>query len=495
MDDKSLSSTQPTAPTAAAPKSENPLLTVQNPFKPPTPQAAAPGAASSSVPPTPSQPPAGTPPGFIKGGGGLKKLIIGVVVVVIITILVVMFLPRASSQKVKLVWWGLWEDAQVMEPLIADFQRKNPNITIEYVKQDQNQYGQKLKTRIAAGTGPDIYRFHNTWYPMLSDILLPLSNDVITQEDFKKNYYPVMQTDLVHNGGIYGIPLGADTLALFVNTDLFEAAGASVPSKWEDFVKVAKQLTVKDENNKIQTAGAAFGTYANITHASDIISLLFIQQGVDLNKFEASEADATDALDFYTSFTNGEQNTWNGTLDDSLLFFSQGKLAMYFGYSWDIFAIQKLNKDLHFKTYPVPSLFNRNMTIASYWVEGVSAKSAHQKEAFMFMQYLAQKETAQKFYTEAAKTRAFGEPYARVDLADTLKDNELVYPFVQQLKTATSSYLVSDTHDGDGGINSASTLYLGNAINALVNDGTSPPTVLDTLTQGLAQTLLKYGIQ
>jgi multiple sugar transport system substrate-binding protein len=135
------------------------------------------------------------------------------------------------------------------------------------------------------------------------------------------------------------------------------------------------------------------------------------------------------------------------------------------------------------------------MTIASYWVEGVSAKSTHQREALLFMHYLAQKETAQKFYTEAAKTRAFGEPYARTDLADTLKENELVYPFVSQLKNATSSYLVSDTHDGEGGLNSASTIYLGNAINAMVIDGTSTSSVLDTLTQGLAQTLSKYGIQ
>ena len=194
------------------------------------------------------------------------------------TILVIVFLPRGQAEKVKIVWWGLWEDARVIEPIIADFERENPTIDVEYSKQDPKQYRERLATRINLGTGPDIFRFHNTWYPMLSDVLLPLPSDVITQEDFKKNYYPVMQTDLVHNGGIYGIPLGADTISLFVNTELLDAAGVDVPTTWEDFVIAAKKLTVKDETGTIKTAGTALGTYVNITHASDIVSLLFVQQ-------------------------------------------------------------------------------------------------------------------------------------------------------------------------------------------------------------------------
>lgn len=425
----------------------------------------------------------------------LVKILIGIVIVVLITTLVVIFLPRGGSQNVKLVWWGLWEDVNVVAPIIADFEREHPNIDVEYSKQDPKQYRERLATRINLGTGPDIFRFHNTWYPMLTDVLLPLPSDVITQEDFKKNYYPVMQTDLVHNGGIYGIPLGTDTLALFVNTELLEAAGVSTPTTWEDFVAAAKQLTVKDENGIIKTSGAALGTYGNVTHAADIVSVLFMQQGVDLQKISANPQDEIDALDFYTSFASGNTNTWDSTLDQSLLAFSQGKLAMYFGYSWDIFTIQRLNKDLAFTTHPMPMLFDRKTTVASYWVEGVSAKSGHQKEALQFMHYLSQKETAQKFYTTATKTRAFGELYARKDLADTLKKNTLIYPFVSQLENAKSSIFASDTSDGEGGLNTLSNSYLGNAINGIITDGSSSPSVVDTLNQGVAQALAKYGIQ
>jgi len=475
------------------PKDQQPV----EPAKPPISEFAKPAVKPiGSAAPIGIKPPANsTIPDADGPGGMIKKIIIGVVAVALIVVLVYFFWPRGNQKKVNLVWWGLWEDARVMQPIIADFEKENPTITVEYSKQDPKQYRERLTTRIQNNTGPDIFRYHNTWYPMFSDILVPLPSDVVTQAEFKKIFYPVIQKDLTHNGAIYGIPLGIDSLGLFVNTDLLASAGISSPANWDEFVKAAKTLTVKDETGKITTAGAAFGTYANVAHAPDIISLLFIQQGVDLGQMAVSSQDQSDVLDFYTSFARGDQTTWDNSLDSSLILFSQGRLAMYFGYSWDIFTIQRLNKDLKFKVLSVPSLFNRKMTIASYWVEGISAKSAHQKEALLFMKYLNRKETAQKFYTEAAKTRAFGELYARTDLADTLKSNELIYPFVSQLKDAQSSFFASDTFDGESGLNSMSNTYLGNAVNSITNDSSSASTAVETLDQGVAQIFSKYGIQ
>lgn len=437
------------------------------------------------------------PPFFgLVGGGMLKKILIGVGIFVIIIIIVLMLLPKGQPNKqVTLRWWGLWEENNAVQSLILDFKKTHPNITIEYIKNDPNQYKDRLLTRMQNGSGPDIFRYHNTWLPMLVDNLSPLSSDAITPDEFKKAYYPVMQRDLTKNGAIYGIPLDADSLVLFVNPALFEAAGVQVPSNWDDFVKVSKKLTVKDVGGKIKTAGAGLGTYDNITHAPDIISLLFIQQGVQMDKFTASTKSEADALQFYTSFANGQDSVWDGTLDSSLLEFSKGNLAMYFGYSWDVFAIQRLNKDLSFKLYPVPELYGKKTTIASYWVEGVSSKSPNQKEAMEFMHYLSQKETAQKFYTETAKVRAFGEPYARKDLRDSLHENPLVYPFVSQLDNASSSFFASDTHDGDTGINTMMNAYLQTTIGSMTKDASSADSVVDDLNKGVTQVLQKYGQQ
>jgi ABC-type glycerol-3-phosphate transport system substrate-binding protein len=162
---------------------------------------------------------------------------------------------------------------------------------------------------------------------------------------------------------------------------------------------------------------------------------------------------------------------------------------MYFGYSWDIFAIQAYNKDLHFEIHPVPYLpkggsMTKKQSIASYWVNGVSKKSKHQIEALLLIKYLAQKDVVQKIYSESSKTRLFGMPYARVDLADTLSDNSLIYPFVSQAQNATSSYFVSDTHDTS--YNEPLNDYLANAIRQ-AHSSVSVTSIVDTLLSGVSQ--------
>jgi ABC-type glycerol-3-phosphate transport system substrate-binding protein len=235
------------------------------------------------------------------------------------------------------------------------------------------------------------------------------------------------------------------------------------------------------------------GSYDNIEHAPDIVSLLFAQQGIDLNTITTSRDLESGALDFYASFAMGSQKVWDGDRENSLVAFSGGKLAIYFGYSWDVFTIQKLNKNLQFKIYPVPGNQNNKSTIASYWVEGASAKSPNQKEALEFMKYLAQKDTAQKFYTETAKVRAFGEPYARKDLRESLREEPLVYPFVSQLDEAKSSYFASDTYDGDTGINSMMNAAMQTAVNGILQ-GAAPASAAETLNNSVKQVFQKYAL-
>lgn len=425
----------------------------------------------------------------------LKFLLGFVLIAGLIATVILVVLPNITKipfgQSATLTYWGLWEDNSIMEGVISDFERENPSIKVEYSKQDPKQYRSRLLTRINSGTGPDIFRFHNTWYPMLSSVLLPIPEDVISKEEFARNYYPVMQKDLIKNGAIYAIPLEIDTLALFINNNLSGAVGLSTPATWNDFINNARAMTVKDENNRIKTAGAAIGTYENITHAPDILSLLFLQNGVDFNNIEGSSDRIQGALSFYTSFATDENNVWDNTLDSSILAFSKGNLGMFFGYSWDYFTIKQFNPNLSFQIVPVPQLPGQNTTLASYWAEGVSLKSTHQKEALLFIKFLAKKDTAAKLYQSQAKTRAFGEPYARVDLSDTLKANPDVYTFVFQAPSASSSIFVDSTFDE--GLNQEANTYLGNAVNEITDNTSSTQTAFETFAKGLTQVLQKYG--
>jgi multiple sugar transport system substrate-binding protein len=401
-------------------------------------------------------------------------------------------ISKNSSKQVTLTYWGLWEDSRNMQGLISDFEKDNLNIKIDYLKQDAKQYRGRLVTRIGNGTGPDIFRFHNSWLPMLSGGMLALPSDTISKDDFKKYFYPVTQQDLIRNGAIYGIPLEIDTLSLFVNTQLLQAVGIKQPpATWDDFIATAQKIRVRAADGKIKTAGAALGTYGNITHAPDIISLLFLQNGVNLSDLGSSASRAEDALNFYTKFSLDQNNVWDDTLDPSIVAFSKGSLGMYFGYSWDYYTIKQANPDLAFQIAPVPQLSsNQEVTLASYWAEGISAGTKHPKEALLFMKYLANKDTEEKFFTAVAKTRAFGEPYARVDLAQTLKTNDALSAIVSQAPSAKSSFMVDGTYDE--GLNQQSNTYLENAVNSILNGG-SAQTAVETLAQGISQVQQKYG--
>ena len=75
-------------------------------------------------------------------------------------------------------------------------------------------------------------------------------------------------------------------------------------------------------------------------------------------------------------------------------------------------------------------------------------------------------------------------------MAELLKSNEKVYPFVQQGPTAVSTMFSSDTYDG-AMVDQLNT-YMKDAINSIVNDGTSPQTAVGTLGTGVSQVLTKY---
>ncbi len=430
----------------------------------------------------------------------ILKLVIGMFVVLTIILSVLTFIvPRFTEKKVKdvtLTYWGLFEDESIVRPVLDQFQEENPHIKVEYKKQELPEYLDRLLVRSANGNGPDVFRFHNTWYPTLSGLLLPLPKETIEKSQFNDNYYDVTKGDLIKRGTIYGIPLHSDTLALFINTSLFQQMSSEtgseipIPNTWQEFIDSSVSLTKRDENGAISIAGAGIGTYDNVTHAPDIISLLFAQNGVDLANPSASQEKIADAMRFYTNFAAVENNVWDATQDSTKIAFSQGKLAMYFGYSWDLADFKKQNPNLQIKVVPVPQLISdEKINIASYWVEGISQKSKHPTESALLLKFLARSDIAEKLYVEQAKSRQIGEPYSYKSLAEKLKDTDS-FIFVDQSNTAESSIFVSDTFNAS--YNDKYNEHIRQATNSILN-GDSESSATEAMLKGFAQTTLEFS--
>ncbi len=430
-----------------------------------------------------------------------KKILIVIGIIFFVFILIFFFVwlfflrnnDEPSQREVTLTYQGVWEDISVLQPIFDDFQRENPNITIKYEKIDikiLGDYVDRLKTRTAEGNAPDIMRFHSSWLVQIQDILSPFPEDVVVDTGLEDDYFKVVGRDLKRNGAYYGIPLSIDTLALYVNTDLLNNVGGQPPTTWNDLESLSRELTTI-EGGGIVKSGIAMGTYDNIAHASDLIALLLLQNGANFDNLAGENIEsAVSALQFYTLFSSGRQTpVWSQTMENSKIAFAGGKLAMYFGYSWDMLEMEAF-KDLNFQIYPVPLLPGTNSTVASYWAEGVSNKTPYPEAAFKFIKFLGKNETLQKIYEGQIKSRGYGSPYPKKSLAESIKDNGKVYPFTVRADDAVSTFFSSDTYDS--GLNEEMNVYLGNAIRSIINDNTSHESAIETLSSGVNQVLLRY---
>jgi len=442
----------------------------------------------------------------IIGAAVLLALIIGLII-----FRVVSGKNKAATEVVNLNYWGLWEDQSVINTIISDFESKNPGIKVNYKRGQRTDYRTRLIAKLEKTNGGtedvDIFRFHNTWVPMMKDYLEPVPTETATAIGLDNDFLDVYKNDLKLNGKWVSVPIMYDGLALFYNKELLNKASLPVPDDWWELRESAIKLTQKDKDGKILVAGAALGlANANVDHWSDIVGLMMKQNNINLSKISSANMDENlgDVLKFYASFAKSATNVWNSSLPNSTQLFASGKLAFYFGPSWRVFDIQNLNKDLSYGITTVPQLPTLGLTStdssqltnnhwATYWTEGVNSKSKHKAEAWKFLQYLSSAEALEKMYTAESQLRSFGEIYPRKSMSEKLKNNEKVWPFLSVANSASSWYLASET--GDEGVNSDMQKYFTDAINGMSQTGSSEDTkVLSTLKTGISQLQQKYGL-
>lgn len=448
-------------------------------------------ALDSSPPDFPPEPPM---PDFTTSK--IKYLIIGVgaifFVFIFIFFLKLILGTKAPAKDITLQYWGLWDEKEIYQPLISQYEAKNPHVKIQYQKMSPQEYREKLITRSKNGKGPDIFRFHNTWLPEIQEVASPLPQNVMSNAEFEKTFYPIHAKDLKAGKYYYGIPLQIDGLVLIYNDGLLKKAGIDkAPTTWEEVTEDVTKLAVKDSNGDLINSPIAIGTASNVEHFSDIFGLMLLQNGGDLKNLEGSEA--IGALESYRKLAEAPGDFWNDTMPNSIAAFIQEKVAMIIVPSWETLTIKSANPDLELKVTTTPRLPGaKQVALATYWVEGVSRYSQNQVEAWKFLKFLVEKENLTKIYAEQSKTRLVGTPYSRVDLGSTIVQNGYIGAVIQQADAYVSLPLISRTHDK--GLNDEIIKYLENAINSTVQ-GVSYGEALRIASQGISQVYSRFKIE
>lgn len=458
------------------------------PTPPPAPNTPPPPAPPPPSPPKPASAPPSTPPPPSAAVKGVKRkkspfiiivfLVLGLIALGIfayVTGLASKVVPGLGQQTI--TYWGLWESEEVMRPLLDEFEKSHPNIKVEYRMQSPREYRERLQSALNQQSGPDVFRIHNTWVPMFKNNLAAIPSSVMSSEEFTKGYFPSAVTQLKSGNDYLGIPLEYDGIAMYINDSLLASHGLSVPRNWEELRTSAVTMSECVSNDgtckpgsKILISGVALGTTENIDHWQDIIAVLMLQNNVNLNNLGSpSTKAAEDVFEFFTSFIN-PLGIWDANLPQSTEFFANGKVGIYFAPSWRYFDIKAINPSLQFSVHPLPQLPvdpARNeapISYASYWLEGVNKDSSHAQAAWELLAYLSSPEVLQKFHNLAATAgnRAFGEPYPRPDMIESL--SEPAKTFAAQGLISKSWYLASFTNDGSTGINSRLTDLFAKAI-------------------------------
>ncbi len=352
-----------------------------------------------------------------------------------------------GSTPVTLTMWGLWEDPQVMAALIQKYQVEHPNVTINYedrsVMKPLVDYKERVYTRLGASDGPDIIRVHNTWVKSMASKLVPAPNNVMTADAYKTAFYPVAVDSAVINDNVYAMPTYYDGLVLLYNKDHFRSVGQEAPpTAWEEFRRLALDLSIWSGDNELVRAGAAMGNASNIEHFSDILGMMFSQAGVRIPADLDKEA-AQHALMFYTNFIK-EDKIWSTSFPEATDAFANGQVSMIFAPVWRIIDIKKASPQLNFGVASVPQAVSAQpASWASFWMDAVSTSCEHPKVAWDFINFLASDEQQLYMYNEYARARGVTVPYSKASLNADLQLDTILKPVITDAPYAKSAEIAA----------------------------------------------------
>ncbi|MDE3091488.1 MAG: extracellular solute-binding protein, partial [Chloroflexota bacterium] len=150
--------------------------------------------------------------------------------------------PTAAPKPVKLTIWHQWDLKYFdnIKTVLADYQKANPNVTLDISKPDD--VTNALKVAIPAGQGPDIIGWANDQIgtQALAGNIVALDDLGITAAFLSSTYEPAAQKGVMWKGKIWALPEVQEGIALVYNKKL--VTDKYVPKDLDDLLAKAKQF-------------------------------------------------------------------------------------------------------------------------------------------------------------------------------------------------------------------------------------------------------------
>jgi multiple sugar transport system substrate-binding protein len=165
--------------------------------------------------------------------------------------------PAAKQVEITYMMWGAPEELEVWKKVVSDFEAANPDIKVNVEVSDWDSYWTKLNTLVGGGTPPDVFAMDAPLYLdwQSRGVLLNMKPYIDKTPGFLDGFYPQTLQAYSMPDGYYGLPRDFQTIVVFYNKDMFDAAKLPYPkADWtmDDLRATAKKLTL-DKNNDGKT--------------------------------------------------------------------------------------------------------------------------------------------------------------------------------------------------------------------------------------------------
>lgn len=385
---------------------------------------------------------------------------------------------------VQLTIWGTTDEGGAINTLIAKYRQTRSYATITYTMVRPEDYAEQLVSAWAKGTGPDIFFVPASWIGQMSQYAVAMpailtvpqiivsgglfgnTTKVVTSPraapsiaTLEASFIEAVTDNVIRGGKVWGLPLGVDTLVTYYNKDLTNNAKIFEPAKtWSELQSHinSNRLTVTDEQGKIVQSGVALGTANNLPYATDLLTLLMMQNGSPMTtpnrQAFLNDASSLQALQFFLSFAQPKKNnySWDESLTNARNAFLEGKVGYFFGTLADRAAIEA--SALNWGVAPMLHIRStgdndgltkteRYIDSAQYQVAMVSRASASARRSTNAWSFV-------EFVTQAANVTPYlqitNRLPAQLSLLIQQKDDPNMGVYANQLLTAKSWYLGND---------------------------------------------------
>ncbi len=369
-----------------------------------------------------------------------------------IVLMITLFSLSFAQAEIVLKYWRHHQESeyQGMKELIAQFEKKNPGVTIRLQTLPYKTFVNKLAATLATGTGPDMINIHNSWaYSYIKNNLLQqMPKELYSKKELDEEFFGVVRA-FSDNDKQYCVPVGGGNLALFYNKDHFREVGLDPnrpPKNWEEFVDYAKKLTKWDKYGRLLRSGVALGGKEEQSW-NYLIDSVFPQMGVKhLSKDQKSVSwnteDGAKALKWYTDFCR-KHKVFNHSFPKPSDAFKLKLASMYVTGPFTIGFLRRDAPDIDFGIAPLPS-HKYAATASSLWGTCITKKVSGEalKIASKFIKYITSMKSMKLW------TSRVGEIPVRKAM---LNDKKFIarYPdlqaFIYQMPYATASLKKNET--------------------------------------------------